>query len=121
MHDQHPRSAAAPAAASAAGAGKGSPGGAAWTNLNKLLGAHHVPPELMQEIGLARVSCLVTLDSSMMLLKFLIFSFSGVSTKFPVSLQRAPKQAQSPLSIQLEIPTRRMQLHGGLKHMTLLW
>lgn len=64
VHDQHPRSAAAPAAASAAGAGKGSHGGAAWKNLNKLLGAHHVPPELVQEIGLARVSCLVTLDSA---------------------------------------------------------
>ncbi|WIA16130.1 hypothetical protein OEZ85_012848 [Tetradesmus obliquus] len=43
-----------PSAPGAAGAGKGSPGGAAWKNLNKLLGAHHVPPELMQEIGLAR-------------------------------------------------------------------
>ncbi|WIA29410.1 hypothetical protein OEZ86_011913 [Tetradesmus obliquus] len=25
-----------------------------WKNLNKLLGVHHVPPELVQEIGLAR-------------------------------------------------------------------
>jgi hypothetical protein len=25
------------------------------------------------------------------------------------------------LSLQLEIPIRRMQLHGGLEHMTLLW
>jgi hypothetical protein len=59
VRDQHPPSSAKPATASEAGAGKGSPGGAAWSRMAELLGKRNMPPSKLQQMGLTRVSVTV--------------------------------------------------------------